>query len=88
MAISRIPGIQAGNDGAADVVPHAEDGTRDGGHRIGGEVECSETGGKTRVLHAHLDADSLTFGSRKAQQATYQIAYRKSAKVVEESQRE
>ncbi len=38
---------QAGDDGAADVVPHAEDGTGDGGHRIGSEMERGKTGGET-----------------------------------------
>ena len=32
--------IQPSDECSADVVPHAEDGTRDGGHRIGSEVEC------------------------------------------------
>ena len=40
-------GIETGNDSAADVMPNAEDGTRDGGHRIGGEMECGKAGGES-----------------------------------------
>ena len=49
--------VYSGDDSTADVVPHAEDGTRDGGHGIGGEVERGQRRGEAGVLHAHLDGD-------------------------------
>ena len=41
------PDIHTGGEGAADVVPHAEDGTRDGGKGIGSEMEDGKGGGET-----------------------------------------
>ena len=34
-----VSGVEAGNGGAADVVPHAKDSAWDGGHGVGGKVE-------------------------------------------------
>ena len=33
-----FPGVEPGDDGTADVVPHTEDGTGDGGQGIGGKM--------------------------------------------------
>ena len=39
--------IKIGDDGARDVVPHAEDGARDGGEGIGSEMERGQAAGQS-----------------------------------------
>ena len=53
-----FPCIKPGDERTADVVPHAEDGARDGGQGIDSKVYGGEAGGEAGVLHAHLDRDS------------------------------
>ena len=66
-----------------DIVPHAEDGTRDGCHRIGGEMRGSETAGKTGVLHAHLYGECLALCHRHTCKQANEIAQGESADVVQ-----
>ena len=67
--------IESGYQRTADVMPDAEDSTRDGGHREGSEVECGQTGSQTGVLHAHLDGDGDTLGVLQAEQTADALAY-------------
>ena len=39
--------IEISNDGTTDVMPNAEDGSRDGSQRIGGEMKCRQTAGQS-----------------------------------------
>ena len=75
--------VEAGDDGAADVVPDAEDGAGDDGHGIGGKVEGGQAGGESAVLHAHLDAQGAALGCGKVQQAGNEIAHGEPSDVVE-----
>jgi len=46
-AIDLSSAIKIGDDGARDVVPHAEDGARDGGEGIGSEMERGQAAGQS-----------------------------------------
>lgn len=64
-------------------MPHAEDGARDGGQRIGCEVECCQRRGQAGVLHAHLDADGLPLGGWQTQHSADGIPHRQTTNVME-----
>ena len=64
-------------------MPDAEDGSGDGCHGEGGEVECRQTGGETRVLHTYLDGDSHTLGICQAKQVSDAITNCQTADVME-----
>ena len=58
-----MPGAEEARDGStAQVVPYAEDGSGDGGHRIGGEMERGQRGGQAGILHAHFDGYGTALG--------------------------
>ena len=82
MLLHIVSGKYPGGDGTADVMPHAEHGTRDGGKREGGEMDCCQRGGKTAVLHAHLNAYGDALLTREPEQTAYGIAYGESEQVV------
>ena len=63
-------------------MPYAENGTRDGGERIGSEMQYSQGRGKSRVLHTHLNAQCHALGLLQMQQATHGKANAKPQQVM------
>ena len=55
-------GVEVGQHGPGNVVPHAEHRAGDGRQRVGGKVGGGQRGGQAGVLHAHLDGDRPAFG--------------------------
>ena len=66
--------IDASQDGARNAVPGATNGTRKDGKWLGGKEVSGQDGGKTGVLHSHLDADGALLGCVEASQLTGQPA--------------
>ena len=56
----------AGEDSAGDAVPCAADGARKDGEGLRGEEGGGEDGGKSGVLHAHLDGDGAALRGGEA----------------------
>ena len=54
--------IDACENSARDAMPSAADSARKNGERLGGKEIASEHGGKTGILHTHLDADGALLG--------------------------
>lgn len=59
---------------ARNAVPGATNGTRKYGKWLGGKEVSGQDGGKTGVLHSHLDADGALLGCVEASQLTGQPA--------------
>ena len=60
-------------DGTADTVPGTADGARQYGKRLGSEEVAGKDGGKSCVLHTHLNADGALLGFAEACQPTCSI---------------
>ena len=61
-------------------MPHREHSAGDGCQRILCKVGSSQRGGKTGVLHTHLDGDRAAFGGIQLQQ----LAHAKTGKVAKQ----
>ena len=83
MRLCPLATINPCHEGATDIVPYAEDGTRYRGHRIGGEMEGGQRTGKAGILHAHLYRDSHTLLILQMQQLANGETEKQATDVVE-----
>ena len=68
------PQEESCEDCSTDAVPGTRDGARQYGQGLGGEEVACEDGGKTGVLHAHLDGDGTLLGFVEACQPTCDVS--------------
>ena len=66
--------IQISYSCTREIMPHAENGSRDSGQWISSEMDGGQAAGESRVLHAHLDGNGSLFRHRQSKQAPEEIA--------------